>query len=200
MLVIETNHMGSFIDTILEKDTGLFVFLNGKYAEWIDPVMIFLSAYYSWVIFCISIAVIMAYVKHRIGAWAVLFAALTTVVNAFINNIIKIIICRPRPIHVDTLQGVFRSLEEYEASYSFFSAHSSNAFCIAVFTSLFLRNKIYSFFILLWAAMVSYSRIYVGKHFPLDVLCGILFGILTGYIGYRLFLIFSAKKLSPQNG
>ncbi|MCC8094860.1 MAG: phosphatase PAP2 family protein, partial [Tannerellaceae bacterium] len=85
-------------------------------------------------------------------------------------------------------------LEETWTSYSFFSGHSSNSFCLAVFTTLYFRNKIYGIAIFAWALAVAYSRIYVGKHYPLDVIVGILFGFLTGWLYYWFYKKYTSSK------
>jgi len=81
------------------------------------------------------------------------------------------------------LQSSIRILEDCGTHYSFFSAHSSNAFCLAICTALFFKSKYYTIVMLTWATVVAYSRIYVGKHYPLDVICGIAFGILISFAG-----------------
>ena len=72
--------------------------------------------------------------------------------------------------------------------YSYFSGHASNSMAVAVFTGLLLRNKYkyLVFLMLFWAALMAYSRIYIGVHFPLDVLSGMFFGAISGFIFYRL--------------
>lgn len=188
----------SFFSRVAQIDKELFLYLNSKHLIWLDPIMITLSSYTLWSIVATSILLVMFFRKGKSGRAASLFLLPSFGFNALINNIIKYIISRPRPIHVDAWDGIIRTLEEYDASYSFFSAHSSNSFCVAVFSSLFFRNKRYSIIISLWAVSVAYSRIYVGKHYPLDVLCGIFFGIFTGILGYKLYEYYCIKKIQPK--
>jgi undecaprenyl-diphosphatase len=74
--------------------------------------------------------------------------------------------------------------------FGFFSGHSSNSMAAAVFTILMLKSKYKKFIFLMipWSLMVGYSRIYIGKHYPLDVVCGLAFGAISGYLFYILFI------------
>lgn len=172
--------------TFPEWDNQLFRYLNGIYIEELDPVMAFLSSTWSWVILFLIISYFMLRKSIFWGSREILLILCTVVANSILNNVIKLIIQRPRPCQSEALQSTIRILEDCGTHYSFFSAHSSNAFCLAVCTALFFRNKYYSVLIILWATIVAYSRIYVGKHFPLDVLVGIAFGICMSFAGNYL--------------
>lgn len=122
---------------------------------------------------------------------SVLFSTLFT-------NGLKLIVERPRPIHETVWEGIIHNIEEHSEAYSFFSSHAATTFCIAIFVFCFFKQKRYwGYLALLWAFGVSYSRIYVGKHYPLDVFVGILFGSLVGYLGYLLLQRF--KKGNHDN-
>lgn len=172
--------------TFPEWDSQLFRYLNGIYIEELDPVMIFLSSTWSWIILFLIVSYFMLRKSLFWGSREILLILCTVVANSVINNVIKLIIKRPRPCQDETLQSTIRILEDCGNHYSFFSAHSSNAFCLALCTALFFRNKYYSTLIVLWAAIVAYSRIYVGKHFPLDVFVGIAFGVFMSFAGNYL--------------
>lgn len=179
---------------LLEWDKRLFLYLNSKHYDWLDPIMLGLSSFISWALMCVFITAFMVYKAKNNRLLAAFFMILTIGVNSLINNGIKIFVARPRPIHRDAWQDIIHAIEEYETSYSFFSAHSSSSFCLAVFSLLFFKNKLYSYAILIWATIVSYSRIYLGKHYPFDVLCGIGFGIIMGFLGYKVYAYYNKKK------
>ena len=73
--------------------------------------------------------------------------------------------------------------------YGFFSGHSSNTMAVAIFTILMLKspNRKLIYLMLPWSIVVGYSRIYLGLHYPLDVLCGLTFGVFSGLLFYTLF-------------
>lgn len=187
----------SILDKIVEWDKEIFLSLNSINAHWMDPFMLVITSHSAWASAAVLVIAFMIFKRHKTGLWASLFLALSVGMNFLVNHIVKIIVLRPRPIHEEAFQDVIHAITGYESSYSFFSAHSSNSFCLAIFSSLFLRSKYYTFTISVWATVVAYSRIYVGKHYPFDVLCGLLFGILMGVLGYRLFDKFREKKLEP---
>jgi undecaprenyl-diphosphatase len=76
--------------------------------------------------------------------------------------------------------------------YGFFSGHASNSMAIAIFSGLMLKKrfKYIIYILIIWAVIMAYSRIYVGVHYPLDVLCGMVFGALSGFMFYRLNMYF----------
>lgn len=184
---------------IADWDKEVFLFINSQHISWLDPVMLALSSFTSWVSVCILIIIYMLYRGGRWKITAPLFMLLTIGLNSGINHLIKLIIARPRPLQVEAWQGIIHAIEEYETSYSFFSAHSSNSFSMAVFSLLYFKNKKYSYIITIWAALVAYSRIYVGKHYPVDVLCGIAFGIVMGFLCFKLFERYKGTRLRKDN-
>lgn len=184
---------------IADWDKEVFLFINSQHVSWLDPVMLALSSFTTWVSVCILIVLYMLYKGGRWKIMAPLFMLLTIGINSGVNHLIKLIIARPRPLQVEAWQGIIHAIEEYETSYSFFSAHSSNSFSMAVFSLLYFRNKTYSYLILIWATLVAYSRIYVGKHYPVDVLCGIAFGIMMGFVCFKLFGRYKESRLRKDS-
>lgn len=186
------------LDKILEWDRALFLFLNGKNTPWLDPVMLFLSSYTDWVL---ASVVMTAIIYWKADGWkktSTLFFLLSVAVSALLTNVIKLIIERPRPIHNELWEGSIHAIERYSSSFSFFSSHSATTFAMAVFFSLFFRNnKIYGIIAIAWATLVAYSRIYVAKHYPVDVLVGILFGTMIGILGYVMLERFKKRKDTP---
>lgn len=153
----------------------------------LDPLMILFSNQTVWILVLIAVILFIVYRKPQEGAAASLFLIGGILVNSILNQIVKFLIMRPRPGNDDLLTQLIHQLEETGSSYSFFSAHSSTSMCLAMFSALYIRNKWYSVIIFFWAFLVAYSRIYVGKHYPLDVIIGILFGILMGWISYLCY-------------
>ncbi|MDR1504870.1 MAG: phosphatase PAP2 family protein [Prevotella sp.] len=183
------------LDKLRYWDEELFLFLNSKHADWLDPIMLFLSSYTNWFLACLAMS---ALIYFKADVWkktGVFFFLLSTGASALLTNIIKLIIERPRPIHNELWEGTIHAIEKYSSSFSFFSSHSATTFTMAVFFLLFFRKKrLYGYIAVLWAAVVAYSRIYVAKHYPFDVMIGIIFGIMTGIAGYILFQRFKKKK------
>jgi len=186
--------------TFPQWDEDLFLYLNSIHHPWLDPIMAFLSSYISWTIVCVAIIVLMIYKNKRQGITASFFMLLGLGINSLANNLIKLVIMRPRPGSEISLQEIIRQLEDVGSTSSFFSAHSSNSICMALFVALYFRNKYYGIAAFAWAIIVAYSRIYVGKHYPLDIMVGIMFGIFTGWLSYWIYSQYCQKKgLSPYS-
>ena len=97
---------------------------------------------------------------------------------------------RLRPCHEPVLDGlVYLVKNKCGGEFGFFSSHASNHFALATFLSSLLGKKIkyFSFLIFLWAALISYSRIYLGVHYPGDVFAGIIVGSVLGFIFSKIF-------------
>jgi len=185
---------------IIEFDKQLFLEINRLHAEYLDSVMLFFSSYYSWVAIVCLILVWMLRLKDRSWRMPIIaFSFLSVISCNLLNQIVKVIVARPRPIHEEIFSDVIHAIEKYDASYSFFSAHSSTSFAIAVFALLVVRKAYFTASVLLWASVVAYSRIYLGKHYPLDVVVGILFGTIIAIICWRLFNVYLKRKSITDN-
>lgn len=183
------------LDKLLEWDQELFLYLNGKHISWLDPVMLFLSSYANWIIVCI-IMLVLIFLNAGARKWiASVFFLGSIGMSGLLTNIIKIIIARPRPIHNEAWNDVIHAIESYENTYSFFSSHSATTFTMSVFFFLFFRLKRwYGILAVMWAAVVAYSRIYLAKHYPIDVFVGALFGTLIAIFGYMLYKYYVKKR------
>jgi Membrane-associated phospholipid phosphatase len=181
------------MNELITFDKELFLYLNSKHTPWLDPIMSFLSSYFGLAVIALCILI---YTMYRCKEWkwsVAVFVSLTVATTNLINNIVKIIIARPRPIHEDAFSDIIHAIEKYDAAYSFFSAHSSTALALAVFAALTAKSRCFTAIVLLWGLGVAYSRIYVGKHYPLDVIVGILFGSIMAFVGYKLFNYYKKK-------
>jgi undecaprenyl-diphosphatase len=175
------------METIVELDKQLFLLLNGVHCAAIDPVMMFASGHLSWVLLYAGVAFFFFW-KHswKWGVLAIAAVVLTYALTDVTGNFIKHAVERPRPCL--EFEGLIHSLEACSGEYrSFISNHAANIFGSATITALIFRKKYYTVGIYAWAALVGYSRIYVGRHYPLDVLCGAAFGIAVGFLVYMLF-------------
>lgn len=192
----------NILDQILQADTQLFVDLNSLGQSQWDQFWIFMTNKESWFPMYgafIIIAFLLLRNWKRALLSIVVLALLILAVDQSIGELIKPWFSRLRPCYFPDLDGLVRIVKgSCGGKYSFFSAHSSNAFAYAVFITSLLKDKLkgVTLFLMIWAALVAYSRIYVGVHFPLDILIGGLYGALLGYLFYQLYVWVCSRFLA----
>ena len=185
------------IESIVDKDIELLIFLNNLGTTQWDGFWLFISNKFS----AIPLYLLLLYLTFkRFGLKKtfviVLFVVLLITISDQTSNLFKYGFKRLRPCHDESIQGLIRLVKERCGGlYSYFSAHASNSMAIAIFFSLLLKgaNKFLIYFLIFWALLTAYSRIYIGVHFPLDVLTGALIGVIYATLIYKLFILFSNK-------
>lgn len=125
------------------------------------------------------------------------FTALLILVTDQLSNFFKYGVQRLRPCYDTDVNGSMRQVKEFcGGKFGYFSAHAANSFAVAFFFTFLLRSK-YRYigvFLMVWAFIVAYSRVYIGVHFPLDVLTGGLIGLILGWLFAKLY-IFALQKI-----
>jgi undecaprenyl-diphosphatase len=106
---------------------------------------------------------------------------------------------RLRPCHEPALEGLVHLVKgRCGGQFGFVSSHASNSFTTAIFSLLLIRKRWFTYSIIFWALVVGYSRIYLGVHYPGDVLCGSLLGVIIGWGAYKLYEL-ADRKLLPRS-
>lgn len=172
-------------------DEALVVALHGGNNLFLDNFVIVLTSAYTWI--PLYIALLFLVIKNNEN-WKKIFLIIgvlmgTIILSNILNNlIIKPVFGRIRPFNNPALHHLLPLVKGYTAKgFSFYSSHTSNCFLILTFITLLVRNKTLSFFLLLWSLMIAWTRLYVGVHYPTDILIGILLGTLLAIIGYILY-------------
>jgi undecaprenyl-diphosphatase len=189
------------IDTLIAYDIELFLLLNNLGTAAWDAFWLFVTNKYSH----IPLYLLLLFFTYRAFGFkktlfTLLAVALLITLTDQTSNFFKYGFERLRPCHYPDLEGIFRLVKERcGGKYSFFSAHAANSMAIAVFFGLLLKSKFkyVQLLLLFWGFLLGYSRIYIGVHYPLDVLTGFLVGaVYAGFCYVLLKWIFSKIERS----
>ncbi|MBC2839977.1 phosphatase PAP2 family protein [Robiginitalea sp. SC105] len=183
-----------------DLDREWFLKLNGTGTEAWDGFWLFLSD--KWL--AIPFYLLLLLVAWRDLGWRrllllLLFVALLITCTDQLSNFFKVGVGRLRPCHDPALQPFVRLVKDScGGRFGYFSAHAANALGLAAFfTTLWGRRRLgWGVLLLLWASAVGFSRVYLGVHFPFDVLTGFAAGALFGWLFARLFT-FARQKWMP---
>jgi len=188
------------LEYLIELDRKIFLLLNGAGSPFLDKTMLMLSSHWFWVpvyIFLIAYLIWKNKIKGLISIGIIFFTLLIT--DQVSVHFFKEVFERLRPCHDPLIIDQVKLLaENCGGQFGFVSSHATNSFGLAIVSAELVRNKPYTRFIFAWALIVSYSRIYLGVHYPGDILGGILLGLLLGW----LILIINTliKKNILRNG
>ena len=175
------------LESLTNADQQLFLLLNDLHEPWLDPIMAWVTGRKEWIPFY-ALLVGWIFWKYRWrGFWVMLFIGVTiTLADQFASGFCKPFFQRFRPCHEPSLAASVHLVEGCGGKYGFISSHAANTFGLAAFLSL-VGGRQYRWlrWLLLWAAVVSYSRIYVGVHYPADIAVGALTGMVWGWVAYQ---------------
>ena len=189
------------LEQLLHIDTEILLAINGWHAPWADTLMWIISAKATWIplyLLLIGLLVwryrkpVMTSVNwlQKVPTCVVMIAMIGLAVGAadFIaSGILKELVARPRPTRVPELEGVLHLVNGYRSGrYGFVSSHAANTMVCALLFSMIWRNKIATVGLMLWVAANCYSRMYLGVHYPLDILGGLMVGCLVAMTAYVL--------------
>lgn len=198
-------------ERLIQVDTEVFRWINGHHCTALDWTMWTLSQHWSWAVVMV-LAFCLLTLRHEPRRWWLVLAGgalCYLLADQGSVHLFKETICRLRPCHA--LEDVYMFRTRCGGQYGFISSHAANAFAIVTF--LWLRywrgvkgvlgsgkRKVGrgKWVLLLWAALTCYSRAYLGKHYPGDLICGTLFGVVIGLIVWWLSQWIEKKMLRGE--
>ncbi len=183
------------LEKIIEADKSLLLSLNSYYSEFWDHFFWIFTQMLTWLPAVIILLYVIIKTKKIESIWIILGIAVTILIADQISSgLLKPLVERWRPSRDPSIQSFVHIVNNYTGGkYGFVSSHAANSFGIALFTVLLFKNKLFTYSIFIWAAMNSYSRIYLGVHYPLDILGGTIVGL-----GAACFAFYLLKRLRPQ--
>lgn len=191
----------NLFDIVKLWDTNLFLFINGIHVPFFDGFMYAVSYKFTWLALYVSVLYLVIKHWNREAVWVIAALILCIVISDQVSSgLLKDLVKRLRPSHAEDLKGLVHLVRGYSGGkYGFASSHAANAVGFALLSSLIFKRKIYAYAIFSWAIITAYSRIYLGVHYPLDILGGVFVGTVAAFFCYWLIRKYRPSILEKEN-
>ncbi len=195
------------LESLFQVDTALFLFFNSLHNNLLDFVMYQYTLSYTWIPLYVVLLGILIYRMRKRAILPIIFLTLAITATDQSCNALKRGTGRIRPSHTEALANDIHLIQKADGSYykggqfTFPSGHAANSMVVALFTIFFLgeRKKWITATAILWSLITGYTRIYVGVHYPFDVLCGFILGALISVIFFRFLYPYFLKFLDNRS-
>ncbi len=189
------------MEELLELDKRLLLFLNGWNSPFFDSVMLTLTETFVWTPLYATLIYLVIKIYGKSSIWILLGVALTILLcDRITSGFMKPFFARLRPSHEPSLEGLLHLVNDYRGGlYGFASSHAADTFGVAMFVWLSLKKYYrWIWFVFVWAALMTYTRIYLGVHYPTDILVGALIGMTLGWLSLKgSFYVWNKNKKAP---
>ena len=177
--------------TLYAADKTLLMVFNGSHCPFVDRLAVTLTCGYMWIPLYIALLLLVIN-NHKtvVQISLVIGMALLAIVlsEGMADLIVKPLIARLRPIHDILMQDSVQVVNNYRAEgYSFFSAHASNTMAVAFFFSLLVKDRLFACTLITWALVNCWTRLYLGVHYPSDIIVGVVWGSVSGLFAYTIY-------------
>ncbi|WP_435313985.1 phosphatase PAP2 family protein [Cellulophaga fucicola] len=185
------------LEELIQYDTDVFLYLNNLGTDTWDGFWLFVTNKVSSIPLYI-VLLLLAYKQVGFKKTLLILVSVGVLIGATdqLANFFKYGVARLRPCHNPDIDGFVRLVKSScGGKYGYFSAHAANSFAVAIFFGNLLKDKFkyIKYLLIVWAAFVAYSRIYIGVHYTLDVATGILIGTFMGFVFYKLMQLMANR-------
>lgn len=176
------------LEYLMNIDADALLAVNGMHDVFQDALWWMMSAKWASALLAVALAWVLLHQNRRHGLLLLAMLVLALLVaDQVASGIIKQFVERLRPTHDPSLESMVHVVNGYRGGlYGFVSSHAANSFAVAMLMSLVMRHRAVTISLFSWALLQSYSRVYLGVHYPGDILGGLLVGILAGWLVWRL--------------
>lgn len=191
----------TMLDQLIHFDQQLLLALNGSESVYWDGIWMTITTVGTWILFFFALFVVLMRSNDMRNLLLIILMLGLAILLADqgASGICKPLFHRFRPTHEPALMGLVDVVDDYRGGfYGFMSSHAANGFAICTFLSLVIRHYLATTTLISYAVLSSYSRIYLGVHYPGDILCGALWGILCAFLVYRLYVYLRSRLHSSR--
>ena len=184
------------MDALQQFDAGIFSAINGWHAAYFDSFMWLVTKIATWIPMILMLLYLLYFKKgwRKTVAVVLAIALVILIADQVSASIIKPLVERARPSHNESLQSTIHIVNGYRGGpFGFVSSHAANCFGIALLLAMIFKNRLCTWTMVVWATLMCYSRIYLGVHYPGDIVCGAILGFLAAWLVYRIFVWFGKK-------
>ena len=184
---------GTFWDELIAKDQALFALINGKWTNPVlDQILPWMRNSNNWYpLYAILLTYLFIKWGKKTWKWVLLVSVNVALTDQISSSVFKPMVHRLRPCADPSIMYHSRLLLDHcSGGFSFTSSHAANHFGLAMFIFMTLQPlfKKYTYLFFIWAGLIAYAQVYVGVHYPLDIVAGALIGLMVGYLSATLFL------------
>lgn len=183
-------------DELQQFDASIFTTINSWHALYFDNFMALVTVVATW----LPMILMLLYMMYTKKGWRKMLGLLLAVgvviliADQVSASIIKPMVKRPRPSRNDDLQATIYLVNGYNGGkFGFVSSHAANCFGIAMFLAFIFKNRAFTWFMIAWASLMCYSRIYLGVHYPGDIVCGAILGVAVAALVYYIIKLLKKK-------
>lgn len=178
------------MEALQQFDASIFTTINSWHALFFDFFMALVTVILTWSPMILMLLIMLFIKKGWRKTLAILLAVAVIILIAdqVSASIIKPMVARLRPSRNPDLQATIHLVNHYNGGlYGFVSSHAANCFGLATFLALLFKNKSFTWVMIAWASLMCYSRIYLGVHYPGDIVCGAVLGFAAASLVYYIF-------------